>query len=376
MKKFWTAFGIGLGGVSALILASGYGFIFKAIAKNLTPKPLTPSIDDAEQFDYHWVETGNPLPWDIDEKYNHTVLPEEISKNLEETKASALLVVKNGRLIHDQYWNDHTENSLMNSFSMAKGILAMLVGAAIKEGKIKSENQLFSDFYPEYAEDEFGKFLTLKHLMQMQAGLDWAEEYHHPFAPNSKQYFVEDLAKQVFERKLKEMPGKKYEYQSAAPQLLGFALRKAVGKSLAQYLSEKLWIPLGMEHNAKWSIDAKGMEKAFCCIHAAARDFAKIGQLILQNGKFSGTQVIGEDYLQQMLCPSEANDAFCYTVWADEDSEVKHRFFYGFLGQFIIVIPSKQLVIVKTGHDNNLPTDDKLRPLQVRLLSEEISNLF
>lgn len=376
IKKFWTAFGAGIVGATGLLLATRNGFLIKAVAKNLTNKPFTPSIDDAPQFDFNTVPNGTPAPWEIDEHYNKAVLPKAVTDNLEETKASALLVIKNGKIVHEQYWNDHNASSLMNSFSMAKGILGMLVGAAIDEGKIKSEDQLFSNFYPEYAEDEFGKYLTLKHLMQMQAALDWEEEYHHPFAPNSRQYFVEDLEKQVFERKLKEMPGVKYEYQSAAPQLLGFALRKAVGKSLASYLSEKLWIPLGMNSSAKWTVDSKGMEKAFCCIHGTARDFARIGFMLLHDGKFNDKQVVSEAYIKKMKEPSTPNDAFGYTVWVNKDCTVHHNFLYGFLGQFVVAIPEKQLVIVKTGHDNNLPVDDKLRPLQVNFLTEELCKIF
>ena len=376
MKKFWAAFGIGIAGATGLIFARGYGFIFKAIGKNLTGKPLTPSIDDAEHFDYHDVPNGLPQPWVMDETYNQVDLPDTVLENLEETKASSLLVIKNGKLVFEKYWNGHDQNSLMNSFSMAKGFLSLLVGAAIDEGKIKNEDQLFSDFFSEFSEDKFGKHLKLKHLMTMQAALDWPEEYHHPFAPNSKQYFVNDLKKQVFERKFCYMPGTKYEYQSAAPQLLGFALRKAVAKPLAEYLSEKIWIPLGMERAAKWSVDDEGMEKAFCCIHGTARDFAKIGRLILNDGKWNGTQIISKEFIKKMTEPTAENDAFCYTVWANEDCTVKHRFFYGFLGQFIIIVPEKQMVIVKTGHDNHLPVDDKLRPHQVNFLVDELSKIF
>lgn len=376
MKTIWKAIGGAVIGATGLLLATRNGFLIKAVGKNLTGKPFTPSIDDAEQFDFHEVPNAVPKLWAFDPEYNHRELPQSILKNLEETKASSLLIIRKGKILHEAYWNRHHSASLMNSFSMAKGILAVLVGAAIDEGKIESEDQLFSDFYPEYAEDEFGKHLTLKHLLQMQAALDWAEEYHHPFAPNSRQYFVEDLEKQVFDRKLKEMPGIKYEYQSAAPQLLGFALRKAVGTDLATYLSEKIWKPLGMEHSGKWSVDSKGMEKAFCCIHGTPRDFAKIGQLIMNDGEFDGKQIISKDYFQRMKEPSKPNDAFGYTIWVNNDCSIQHHFLYGFLGQFVVMIPEKDLIIVKTGHDNNLPVDDKLRPLQVSFLAEELCKVF
>lgn len=375
MKKILASFIIGTSAAVTVIHLFGYGYIFKALAINLKKGPLTPSIDDAEKFPSHPVPTKDPKPWKKDKTYNSRILSERLIKDLEKTRTSSLIIIKDNKLIFEQYWKDHCTSSLMNSFSMAKGILSILVGCAINDGYLQSENQLISSVFPQYKNSRFGKFLTFRHLMTMQAGLDWKEEYHHPFAPNSKQYFIDDLAKQALETELKEMPGEKYEYQSGAAQLLGLALKKATGMELATYLSEKIWKPLGMEFPAKWSIDEKGMEKAFCCIHATARDFAKIGQLILQEGNWQGKQLINKDYCKRMLTPTSANDAYCYNIWADDDSPTTCRFFYGFLGQFIIIVPDKNIVIIKTGLYNRLEVDKKLRPKQVNILIEELINI-
>lgn len=96
----------------------------------------------------------------------------------------------------------------------------------------------------------------------------------------------------------------------------------------------------------------------------------------MQNGNWNGKQIINEDYCKRMLTPTKENDAFCYMIWADEDSGMSYRFFYGFLGQFIIMIPERKMVIVKTGFHNRLEIDKKLRPLQVRLLTDELSKLI
>ncbi|MFC3158055.1 serine hydrolase domain-containing protein [Chryseobacterium arachidis] len=217
----------------------------------------------------------------------------------------------------------------------------------------------FQISYLNIKKSNYGRFLTFRHLMTMQAGLDWEEEYHHPFAENSKQYFVNNLEEQTLGVKMKQMPGESYEYQSVSAQLLGIALKKAIGKSLADYLSEKLWKPLQMEFPAKWSVDEQGLEKAFCCLHAIPRDFAKIGQLIMQDGNWNGKQILSREYCKKLQTPTRENNAFCFNIWADEDSTTKYRFFYGFLGQFIIMVPSKNLVIVKSGFYNRLEVDDK-----------------
>nr|WP_314498777.1 serine hydrolase [uncultured Chryseobacterium sp.] len=374
MKKIWVAILAGTA-VTAIYL-SGYGYIFKAIGINLKKGPLTPSTDDEEKFPSHTIPNGDPKPWEKDTSINNYPLPEAVMKDLKKTRASSLIVIRNNKLIYEEYWKEHSSSSLINSFSMAKGILCILTGFAVEDGYLESENQLISTFFPDYKKSRYGKFLTFRHLMTMQGGFDWEEEYHHPFAENSKQYFTDDLTAQTFKIEVSEMPGQKYKYQSVSPQLLGLALREAVGKDLASYLSEKLWKPLRMEYPAKWSTDEKGVEKAFCCIHASARDFAKIGQLIMQEGKWEGRQLLSKDFCRKLYAPTQENDAFCYNIWADNEHTVPHRFFYGFLGQFIIMIPEKNMVIVKTGLYNKLDVDKKQRPLQVKLLVDEMSKIF
>ncbi|MCD9854453.1 beta-lactamase family protein [Epilithonimonas sp. JDS] len=370
MKKVLAIFLAGTA-ATAVIYLSRYSYLFKAIGINLKEGSLTPSTDDAEKFPYHVVQKSLPEKWKTASNYNQKILSERLTKDLKKTRASSLLVIQDGKIVLEQYWKDHNASSLINSFSMAKGILSILVGCAIADGYLDSEDALISSFFPQYNESHYGKHLTLKHLMTMQAGLDWEEEYHHPFAPNSEQYFVDDLAAQALGVEVKEMPGEKYEYQSVAAQLIGLVLIKATGKNLADYLSEKIWKPLKMESSAKWSTDEKSMEKAFCCIHATTRDFARIGQLILQNGNWEGKQLIDQEFCKRMLTPTKQNTAFCYTIWADDDDDVNYRFFYGFLGQFIIIIPEENLVIVKTGMYNRLKVDEKKRPTQAKLLVQE-----
>ena len=376
MNKKWAIFIASVSAVITLIFASGYGYIFKAIGINLKNGSLSPSTDDGDKFPFHAVVNQHPKSFKKNNNYNSHILSERLLQDLKKTRASSLIVIKDNKLLYEQYWKNHRASSVLNSFSMAKSILSILIGCAIQDGHLKSEDQLVSSVIEQYKSSRYGKYLTFRHLMTMQAGFDWEEEYHHPFAPNSKQYFVDDLAEQSLSIDFKQMPGKEYEYQSISAQLLGLALKKATGKELSSYLSEKIWKPLGMEFPAKWSTDERGMEKAFCCIHASALDFAKIGQLILQGGRWNDRQIFSEDYCQRMLAPTEQNNAFGYAIWADDEHPLRHRFFYGFLGQFIVMIPEQKMVIVKTGLFNRLDVDEKLRPCQVRLLIDEFKNSF
>ena len=253
----------------------------------------------------------------------------------------------------------------------------MLLGKAIEENKIESLHQKYSDFFGNYANVEFGKNLTLGELASMEAGLNWNEDYKSPFLPNAKAYYGKSLEEAVFLRDFKNEPGKKFEYQSGATQLLGFALRKSMQKTLADYASEKFWKPLGMEQNAAWTTDDFGMEKAFCCIHSTSRDFAKLGQLFLNDGKFGDQQILDISFVEKMRTPTKlSNGIYGMGLWINNDSALKHYYFQGLYGQYIIIVPEKNMVIVRTGTHKDQLKDAKGRPKQVAFLVDEVSRIF
>ncbi len=377
MKNFLKYSAIILAIIVALIYALGYDYLFKGIAKTYFRGETSATIDDGELFPKNVILAENPKPWIKDSLYNKTHLPKALVKDLEASNSVSFLIIKNGKLLHEQYWDHYNSKSVTNSFSMAKTVTSLLLGAAITDKRIKDENQLFSDFYPEYAESEFGKSLTLKNLVTMEAGLDWNEHYSSPFTPNAKAYYGNSLAESVLDIPVKETPGKKFEYQSGSTQLLGFAIRQAVNMPLSSFASKKLWNPLGMEQDAYWTTDEARMEKTFCCIHSNSRDFAKLGQLILNDGKVDSLQIINKNYIQKMITPTpESNGVYGYGMWINNDSKYKHYFFWGILGQYIIVVPEKQLVIVRTGSFKNQPVDSKGRALQVDFLVNQVAGNF
>lgn len=377
MKRFLKNTAMVLAAVVALAYVFGYDYLFKGIAKTYLRGEKSATIDDGKLFDSRSIKTLKPEAWQLDSLYNKKPLPAIIKSNLEKTNTASLLIIKKGKLLHEEYWNDYDKNSQTNSFSMAKGITVMLLGKAIEEKKIKSLNDKYSSFYKNYGNLAFDKNLTLRHLASMEAGLDWDENYLNPFKPNAKAYYGKSLSETVFLRELKEEPGQKFEYQSGATQLLGFAIRKAVDIPLAHYLSEKFWIPLGMESNAYWSIDNNGMEKNFCCIHGISRDFAKIGELMRNNGKHNGKQLLDSTFINQMTTPTKAsNETYGLGLWINYDNPIRHYYFLGLHGQYIIVIPEKEMVIVKTGMYNDITFNDKGRPDQVKFLVNEICKVY
>lgn len=369
-----------IGGAAITVAAAyifGYDYLFSGISKTYLKGKTSANIDDGKLFPRNTIATEEPKLWEEDSEYNKKELPENIVKDLKLSHTAAYVVIKHGKILHEQYWDGYDQLSKTNSFSMAKAVTVMLLGKALEEGKIKNIDDKFSDFYEEFKTKEFGNNVTLKNLAQMEAGLDWDEDYANPFRPNAKAYYGRSLAKAVFSRRFKEEPGERYEYQSGSTQLLGFAIRKAIDQSLSSYLSEKFWIPLGMEQNAEWSVDDSGMEKTYCCIHSNARDFAKLGQLFLDDGKIGDVQLLNLDFINLMRTPTEkSKEIYGMGLWINHDNPIKHYYFLGLQGQYIIMVPEHDMVIVRTGSFNNNPKNDRGRPDQAKFLVNETVKLF
>ncbi|UOE41201.1 beta-lactamase family protein [Chryseobacterium suipulveris] len=361
----------------ALAYTFRYDYLFKGIRETYLRGETGSTIDDGKYFPSNLIVKGNPKPWEKDSLYNKKSLPKDLVEDLKKSKTASFIIIKNGKLLHEEYWDGYNQNSKTNSFSMAKAVTVLLTGKAIEDEKIKSIDEKYSDFYENYKNVDFGKDLKLVDLAAMEAGLNWDENYKNPFLPNAKAYYGKSLAEAVFLCGFKEKPGTKFEYQSGSTQLLGFALRKAVNKPIAEYASEKLWKPLGMEQNAEWTKDDNGMEKTFCCIQSNSRDFAKLGQLFLDNGKSGESQVINPNFLTAMQTPTKlSNGAYGMGLWINNDAVVKHYYFWGLYGQYIIVVPEKQMVIVRTGTYKNQPKDAKGRPVQVGFIVDEVGKNY
>jgi CubicO group peptidase (beta-lactamase class C family) len=291
-----------------------------------------------------------------------------IKKYFAVIKNLVFVLIKHDSVIHEQYWDGCDENSHTNSFSMAKTITSILIGCAIDDGKIKNVDEPVSDFLPEYNNAESSK-LTIKNLLTMSSGINFDEDYVSPFAYPGAAYYGSDIKKLTYKYKVTGEPGKTFCYLSGNTELLGFILEKATGKSVSDYASEKLWKPLGAKNSAYWSLDHKdGMEKTDCCFNSDAPDFARIGQLFLDSGKWNGTQIISKEYVLNSIKPADLiddfgkkNQKYGYSWWIIPNYK-GHDIFYarGLLAQYILCIPDKKMVIVRLGNKKEkiLPGQD------------------
>lgn len=332
---------------------------------------LLPKIDQYPIFENRVVKAGDPHPWKEAATYNKQSIPEKYLPVFEELGTVAFVVVKDSTLLFEQYWEDYSPESLSNSFSMAKSIVSLAIGCAIDDGFIKNTDQPVSDFYPEFAGYN-GKVLTLRHLLTMSAGVDFQEAYSSPFSPTTQLYYGNDLEKIAFGMKEIEEPGVNFVYQSGVTQLLAFIVQKATGENISSYVSRKLWTPMQAEEDALWSLDRKdGMEKAYCCFNSNARDFARFGQLLLNEGSWNGKQLISHSYLKEAITAdsnlvfadyNEPNNCYGYQFWHLTYRGMPVYYLRGILGQYVMAIPDKKAVVVRLGHKRSDTRTDQHYP--------------
>jgi len=376
-NRFWVIlvwiFVILLVSANIAILVSGNTFVYKALVFNYV------NIDDLDLFHTRTVHNGTPQPWQISKSYNKGVIPDSVRKELEKLESVAFLVIKDDSIRYEEYWDHYSEKSLSNSFSMAKSVIGLLIGIAHDEGKIKSLDEPIGNYLDDYKEGLAAQ-TTIRDVLMMSSGSSWDESYSSLFSITTKGYYGSNLEKLLHnEVKIVEKPGRIWNYKSGDTQLLAFILEKATGKHVADYASEKLWIPVGAELSAEWSLDQKdGHEKAFCCIYSNARDFARIGKLMLDSGNWNGRQLVSKDFVRQALNPNNLlydDDttshvtSYGYQWWLMEYKA--HPIFYmrGLLGQYVFVIPDERMIVVRLGKQREKIQVNRI-PLEVNYILE------
>jgi CubicO group peptidase (beta-lactamase class C family) len=332
---------------SALALITGKTYLFRSVIYNFS------NIDDYKIFDNNKVTASKSIPWSVSSNYNKIEYPDSLNSLLKKLSTVGLLMVKNDSIVMEKYWDGYNDSSLSGSFSMAKSITSILIGVAIKEGLIKSVEQPVGDFLPEFKEGDKSK-LRIVDLLTMSSGTNWDESYWNPLSVTAEIYYGTDAYKTATGVSMINQPGTLHYYKSGDTQLLGLILLKATGKTLSEYASEKLWQPLGATNTALWSTDQEnGKEKAYCCFNSNTRDFARIGKLMLDSGKIGGVRIFDSSFYTQSITPCGIKDTkglacdyYGYQWWIDPENK---EIFYarGILGQYIIIIPSKKIIIVR-----------------------------
>lgn len=369
-------------GITAVLVGvvwlSPYGYLIKGLRMTYLIGEKSANYLDYKGFDKREVandpERVSVLA--VSEDAGTVELSSALREMLKRTNSGSFLVFRNDSLVCERYFEPVADTVMTNSFSMAKTITCLLFQRAIEEGKIASWDEPVRKFLPWVGKAAVEKgeavdgvspdqmeanaaALTLRHLITMSAGLQWNESYQSPFGITAKAYYGSDIEATMREVPVVVMPGTQFEYQSGCTQLLGLVLEQVTGKHLSDLASDWLWKPLGMEASAYWSLDkANGRELNFCCVNARSRDFGRLGLMVLHNGK----GLVDSGFLAMARKPFEMGGKtlvpfYGHSFWLGSVDGVDFQFFNGLKGQYIVVIPSKNMVVVRTGHGVVKPAD-------------------
>ncbi len=269
---------------------------------------------------------------------------------MREQKTAGLLILQDGKIRLERYALGHSETNLWSSLSVAKSVTSTLVGAAIKDGYIKSVDDYVTEYIPDLKGSAYDK-VTIRHLLTMTAGVRWNEKYSDPNSDiagfNSDSVDPGMNATVSYMRRLpaEAEPGSKWVYSTGETHLLGVVISSAAHQTLSHYLSSKIWIPYGMEQTANWTLDRTGQELAGCCLQMTLRDFARFGQFVLDKGRINGESIVPNDWFKtatHIQVPLWPGGGYGYGWWIFNSHSFEAL---GIYGQMIHIDPARHLVV-------------------------------
>lgn len=312
--------------------------------------------------------------------YSNTTMWEAIGPK---TETQGVLIVKDDSIVYEKCTGDITPDKIAGVFSVTKSITSLLCGIAVDEGYIKSVDDAVTDYLPELKKgDPMWQKLTIRHLLDMQSGLDFDDTYSlrlqdlKRLNAMSRLYYGRNIKAQVKKLKFRCEPGTEYRYESMTTEILGLVIESATGRSYSDYLTEKVWTPIGMESPAYMNYDSKKHHTAhaFGGLALTMRDLAKIGRLYLNHGQWDGKKIVSESWIEQSTAYSTDNEGyhFCWyntsCIGADK-ADYPGYYAMGIRGQVLFVNPYKNLIMVRLGL-----RDDTYA--HIPYLFEQLSNIW
>lgn len=350
MKKGLRIFGIV---VSVFVVV--YLFLPKYVQRALIYNVV--GIEDYSIFSNRTIVAGTGEEWQVDELASKLKIDDGTLEKIEALEPVAFLLIKDQKIIYEHYWDGYGTESLSNSFSMAKSVVGLLIGAAIDDGFIDNVDEPIAEYIAEF-NSSTNDHLTIKEVLSMSSGLNWDESYGSLFSTTTEAYYGKNIKELIYGLEVVEKPGVEFKYLSGNTQLLAMVVEAATGKTISDYASEKFWKPMGAVNDALWCLDDEdGMEKAYCCFNSNARDFARWGQLILNEGMWNGKELISPEFVKAATQPAnlvdedgEAVDFYGYQWWIHHANGWDVPYMRGILGQYVFAIPEENAVLVRLGH--------------------------
>ncbi len=280
----------------------------------------------------------------------------DIDRFMAEQRSAAMVILHDGKLVYEKYGLDFSAEGKWTSFSVAKSLTSTMVGAAVKDGAIKSLDDKVTD-YIEGLKGSAYDDVAVWQLLTMTSGVRWNEDYEDPNSDvalfNEHQAGEgEDVTVSYMKTLPREAPpGEKWVYKTGETNLIGVLVSEATGKPLADYLSEKVWRPYGMEQDATWLLGSTGHEISGCCIQAATRDYARFGQFILEGAMAGGERVVPDDWLEMATVKQAPigvdGRGYGFQWWTNDDGSFAAQ---GIFGQGIFIDPARNLVIASNSN--------------------------
>ena len=314
---------------------------------------------------------ASPSPFPFEIALQDDLIPETVniegtgeinlSDALESSGTLAFLVIQDDVIVDERYLNGHGESSISQVFSTSKSITSILVGTAIDDGLIGSVQDPVTVYVPELAEGGFEK-VTVESLLNMDSNMDYFEN-DNPFAEHVIFNFTDHLENEILDLRVLSKPDRQFRYKSGENALLGLILDRVLGeRTITQYMQERLWNPLGMEHRGVWGVDrVDGLERTWCCLSISARDLAKLGRLFLDHGNWNGKQILSPNWVEV----STTDGAYTVDEWPLEFAEsglmnYKYQWWLtsenkgpyttvGKDGQYMYIDPEKDLIMIRLG---------------------------
>jgi CubicO group peptidase (beta-lactamase class C family) len=359
----------------ALLVIAGVGWYASdpAYHGRIVRVPFIDNVKDVDFYSPLEVVKGNPapaLPRAADAE--KTITPEGWKAALDYAQkmdSLALVVWQGGKVQYEYYRADFKPEDRTDPASMHKSVIALVVGQLIADGFVKSVDDPLANYVSEWAADE-RKNITIRHVLTMASGI-----HRPPFSPSPNGAFMRlnlgfEIKDLTLSMKADEAPGQVFAYNNFNPQMLAILVERTTGKRYAQYLSESLWSKLGTRDAYVFLDHEGGLARTYCCLQASAEDWVRVGLLHLNKGKVGDVQVVSEEWMREVTTPSATNPNYGFQTWLGTTYEplrgygkgvpsgVPHSepfaepgiiYFDGAGGQRVYVIPSKDMVIVRTG---------------------------
>ncbi len=266
-------------------------------------------------------------------------------------RVRGVLVLQDGKVRLERYTPPHSPTTRWNSFSIAKSVTSTLVGAAMKDGAIKSLDDPVTRYIKGLRGSAYDD-VTVRQLLTMTSGVKWNEDYTDVNSDVARMYAQApesglDMTVSYVRKLPREAPpGTKWVYKTSETNLVGVLVAESAGKHLADYLSEKIWRPYGMERDGEWMIDDVGHEQGGCCLAMTLRDYGRFGQFILDGARIDGKAIVPDDWLAEATrshVSTGGNSGYGYQWWTRPDGTFEGR---GIYGQTLHIDRARRLVIV------------------------------